>query len=203
MIGITEPLAGADVADLGSGNNAPEQQIVSLFEIVRDEMLRAAPWNFATQGVELALSETSDGTQTWWDQWTFAYEYPEDALFVWCMYSPAGRLAPKIRWKRMLDDAGDPMIFTDLADARALIVRNDATDADTWTADFSLGLSSALAAYLAMPLRSDLALQGQVIQIARQKVAEARIAANLEGEPDGNQPCKFEIARWGYVGTDD
>lgn len=207
MVGVTTQLSGTTVASLGAGSNDAEQQVVLWYQPVLDAMLRAAPWGFATMGVALTQDETAS-TQTWADQWGFTYTYPAAAYIVFGILN-RGRLDPAIKFKVGLNDSGDKVIFCDMdataisgATVNALIVTTDATDVTTWDADFGLGLSAALAAHLAMPLKSDASLQANMMAIAQRVVGAAWVASGLELEPDGNQPSRYEWARWGYRDID-
>lgn len=207
MVGVTTQLSGTTVAGLGTGDNTAEQQVVAWYQPTLDALLRSAPWGFATMGVTLTQDEVA-GTQTWAEQWSFTYTYPAACYAVIGILN-RGRLAPAVKFKVGLNDSGDKVIFCDLdatavtgATVSALIVTTDATDVTLWDADFGLAVSAALAANLVMPLKSDAALQGQLMAVANRIVGAAWKASGLESEPDGNQPCRYEYARWGYRETD-
>lgn len=154
--------------------DSPEARAANArFEALRDEVLRAHPWNFALARAELARLVDAPAFGP-----AHQYQLPADCLRVMAM---DGEEPFEIEGNRLLTDAES---------ARALYVRRVA-DPNLFDAMFRETLALRLAADLAYKLVSSTTLAQQMMQIYREHLALARSADAQEG--DGHRRIAAEL----------
>ena len=154
--------------------DSPEARAANArYEALRDEVLRAHPWNFALARTELAqlLDAPAFGA-------AHHYQLPADCLRVLTM---DGDDAFEIEGNRLLTDAGS---------ARILYVRRVA-DPNLFDAMFRETLALRIAADLAYKLVSSTSLSQSMMQLYRDHLALSRSADAQEG--DGHRRIAAEL----------
>jgi hypothetical protein len=136
---------GADTITSLTDDSAEARAANAQYEKLRDEVLRAHPWNFAIARQSLArLAEAPPFGFTW------QYQLPSDGLRV--LFMNDGRAAFEIEGRRLLTDEGE---------AHVLYVRR-VTDPNEFDAMFREALAYRIAADLAYPLANSTTLAAKV-----------------------------------------
>lgn len=118
----------------------------AVYSIRRDALLAMAPWGFASSFVTLAATNQTAPTD-----WAYEYQYPNDCLSLIKIVNPAGRTAPPIPHKRGRNAEGKNVIWTNQANAVALIVQQ-VTDPTRFSPDFADTLAWAVGMDACVPL---------------------------------------------------
>ena len=173
-----------DISSLTEASTEAEQ-VNLMFTHVRDQMLRAHPWNFAKKYVSpAALSGTVPGL------WTYMYLYPVDALRILGLTNPAGRDAPPLQYETGRNAADQYCIFTDQADVELGFVSR-VTDPQEFDTEFTIAFSYALASSVAMSLTGH---NGLATKLAQQ--AQLTLNSALEGDSSEGIEPSFPEASW-------
>jgi hypothetical protein len=140
------------------------------YEKLRDEVLRAHPWNFAIHRVCLARLSVSPSFE-------FAYQYqlPSDCLRVLRMAFAGSTF--KIEGRSLL---------TDEPTAKILYIRRE-LDPQRFDSQFREALAYRIAADLAFPLAASTTLSQALWRLYEQQLATARSMDGQEGTPDNLQ----------------
>lgn len=139
------------------------------YEPVRDEVLRAHNWAFASAQMPLTLIET----QTPLGDDMRVYKYPAQALFiraVFCAHAPKTHLPFEEHFR---EDLQARVLYVPAEQAYAQYTRR-ITDENLFDASFVKCFSLALAADLAVVLTGDNVLAGQILQKYTLALDEAR-----------------------------
>ncbi len=146
----------------------------SAWEQVRDEVLRAAPWNCVTERVQLPELGTTPAFG-----FDHQYAWPSDALRI-------VEVITTYRWvvesKKILTDEGAPI------DVRYI---KQETDPNQYDAD----LVSALAARIAMELAEELTQSNSKRQLA-EKEYKAMLKQARRADGQEQSPMEFEDSSW-------
>lgn len=163
------------LGNIGSGSaveNETEQsneanQCKLYWDTCRRLVLRAYPWSFATKQAVLA----STGTPP--TGWKCQYIYPPDCLNARSIFLDKAIDANPIKYQiaKNPDEAGK-VIWTDQAQAQ-LIYTVDVTDVSLFDDEFVEAIAYCLAQKLAMPLRADKDLLGDMLRMKLIALAEA------------------------------
>lgn len=149
----------------------------ALYNELRDEVLRAHPWNFAVMRVQLAPTSTVPA-------WGYAYEYelPSDCL----------RVLPDVRDSDENDgvdhqvecdsDGNDKVIRTDEAILNIRYIRRHENES-AWDSNFASAFAWKLAQEISYSLTQSVTLQQQCEKAYRAIIAEARSIDGMEGTP--------------------
>ena len=161
-----------DISDLAEAT--PEAEQVNLvFDDTRDALLRQHPWNFATKYASpAALTGTVPAN------WDYMYTYPTDALRIISIVDPLEAGTP-IKFEVGRNASDIKVVMTDQADAELQYTQR-ITDTVEFDPEFTLALSYALAAKLAMPLTGER-------EIANDMEVMARNVVNSAWETDSNE----------------
>ena len=172
-----------DISDLTEAT--PEAEQVNLvFDDTRDALLRQHPWNFAKKYASPAtLSGTVPGN------WTYMYTYPTDAVRVNGIIDPVETGTP-IKFEVARNASDVKVVLTDQEDAEFFYTAR-ITDTVQFDPEFTMALSYALAARLAMPLTGERAIMGDMDTLARNIV-------NSAWETDSNEGIEEDLpeATW-------
>ena len=172
-----------DISDLTEAT--PEAEQVNLvFDDTRDALLRQHPWNFAKKYASPAtLSGTVPGN------WTYMYAYPTDAVRVNGIIDPVETGTP-IKFEVARNASDVKVVLTDQEDAEFFYTAR-ITDTVQFDPEFTMALSYALAARLAMPLTGERAIMGDMDTLARNIV-------NSAWETDSNEGIEEDLpeATW-------
>ena len=172
-----------DISDLTEAT--PEAEQVNLvFDDTRDALLRQHPWNF---GKKYASPATLSGTVP--GNWTYMYAYPTDAVRVNGIIDPVETGTP-IKFEVARNASDVKVVLTDQEDAEFFYTAR-ITDTVQFDPEFTMALSYALAARLAMPLTGERAIMGDMDTLARNIV-------NSAWETDSNEGIEEDLpeATW-------
>ncbi len=178
--GVTQPVTAVDEDSTGA------QQCTAVYEICRDEVLRAFPWEFAAVRAALALIEEDPN-----DDWAYSYAWPADCITPRMIPGGArGTSQPFVRGYTPGAE-GPPAvpavrhILTDVADAE-LIYTARVTDPTLFNADFV----SALAWRMAMDVSIGMSRAPSFYQTAERNYPAvlARAKANAANETKSDPP---------------
>lgn len=153
----------------------------SLFAPLRDEVLRAYPWNFAMARASLAAAADAPA-------WGFAraFPLPEEpvCLRVWRVEDEAlpGATAWRVEGRQILSDAAPPL--------RIVYVARVA-DTSRFDPCFASALAARLAAELAYPLTGSSAKEEGAWRFYERALSEARRIDAQEGSPES-----FSVDTW-------
>ena len=174
----------------------------SIYEVIRDEVLEAAPWDFARKSLELSvLSETYTG-------WDYAYQYPTDCILAryiikntessaYAFKDPGAiqGVTSRVKYAIYTDSSlASKVILTDQADAE-LVYTAKVTDVNMYSSGFRLALSRRLAAELAVPIKGKESLQATCLQEYEYYLARAGAANANEDEDKSDDANPFVEAR--------
>jgi hypothetical protein len=163
-------------------------------------LLECHEWAFAKVRAVLALLATNDRS----DEWLYAYAAPADlgvmgAVVSGAVIPPVGVFYPwPYDWPRppfyLVDFVFDgSTIYTNLENA-TLEYSSNAIDESRWPAMFKRALSLDLASRLAITLRDDRAMKGDLIQ--QYEAAKRRaMAGDLNRYPRADAPVIDDVAR--------
>ena len=163
---------------------------------VRDKVLRAFPWNFATKRQVL---DDSSSTLTPATNWTYTYNYPTDCVNALAIVYPGNRLPlakDRIPFEVAYDtgEAAARVIYSDLPGAELIYTSNSASETLQDTT-FTDALAWAMAAAIGNGIEAKPQLiQGAMI-MAMNILRDAQARNSEEGE-DGPEPdCEFLTVR--------
>lgn len=152
----------------------------SIFEMVRDMVLRDHPWNFAVQRATLAQLTEAPAFG-----YTYAYQLPVDCLRVLGMVGDEDNLDPSLTYKL---EGGH--LLTDEDSAQIKYIRR-VTEVGLYDAGFVSALASRLAAEVAYNLTASAALKEQMM---KEYLHERGTAASTDAQED--TPEVYETNSW-------
>lgn len=175
---------------------AEARAVSRFFKQVRDEVLGAFPWPFASRRVTLEVVESDPN-----DDWAFSYRYPTGALTIWRIPSGFDRaqgLTPDpLCWPVypfgvthpvpfvITSDRTGKLIYCDLESAEAEVTFQ-ITDVTQFPADFTAAFALKLAGDIA-PLVTQgdqFQLGARALQRYQQAISQARVRAANEARRD-------------------
>jgi len=150
-------------------DSEPGRQCNLLFAPIRDSVLRAFPWNFATRRVALAQT-----TNTPVFGFSFEYSLPADYLKVIEMDPSADSIKFQVEYGFLLTDE------------QSVSIRyiSQITDPNKFDSMFVEVLSARLAAELCVPLTDNVSLAEQLFVVYNKKLDESRTVNSQEGTPE-------------------
>ena len=159
---------------------------------VRDEVLRAHPWNFAQKLRTLALLELPDA----YDEFKYAYSYPNDCLRINKVRDPLHREAQPFEIMRHPDQ--DVMVI--LTDAPNAIAKYTVAteNPDIFDAAFERALTLSLSSRLAAGLRKDGKAEQALYQKYMNVLDYARVSDEEEAKDTGREAIPWLNARLGF-----
>jgi hypothetical protein len=167
------------------------------YEPVRDQILRAAPWQSCRSACLPALEATRDFDLDWAvgdpePPWTYRYAMPIDFLYPRYIDS----LMPFV----MGDQNGAPVMFTHET-VPTFIYTKKQTVPPAWDADLYWAVVHGLAAYIAKPLSGKVSTARDELQIANMAILQAQVRnANLDTAEYDSMP-DWLIARGAVTTT--
>lgn len=166
---------GADPITSLADDSAEARAANAQYEKLRDEVLRAHPWNFAIARQRLA--RLSDAPVF---GFSHQYQMPSDCLRVLGMNE--GRSRFEIEGRKLLTDE----------DSADVVYVRRVTDPNEFDAMFCEALAYRIAADLAYPLANSTTLSGSMMQLYRDALALAR---SVDGQETGAQRV-LEASAW-------
>ena len=213
----------------------PAAQACQLYyDAMRKMLIRTAPWNFSRKQDNLSLLNQASVSPGVPFSWMYEYLYPSDCLkFRYMLQQPdgwpftSGSISPPL--------TGDTPLFPYYATSRRakflvstdvdtnnirrkVLLTNlptpigvysyDCQDVDLFDASFTEALVAVLAEKFVMPLTGNVGMKGTFIQIAKERVTEARAADGNEDLPTTDITADWVVARgipnaygyWGQTG---
>lgn len=157
---------------------------------LRDEVLRAWPWPFATTVVALALIEEEPTTE-----WGYAYQMPSDCLRSLRIVDHHRFVNPdrRIPFKIVAGDNGK-VIHTNQPEAELEYIKA-ITDPARFDGDFASALAWRMAMEIGLPLARDQALTDRATQYYIAAVRGAEANAMNESYPDEDPDAGYIRAR--------
>lgn len=137
----------------------------AIFDFIRDEVLRAHPWNFAIKRATISPTATTPPFE-----YTYEYDLPSDCLRVLNVYPES------IPWSM----EGNRKILSNEPTLDVIYVFR-ATDPTQWDSSFGEVMALRLAAEVAYNLTQSLALADTLMKLYRAAIAEARSYDGTEG----------------------
>lgn len=161
---------------------------------IRDDVLRASPWPSARKVQRLALLKTKEEGP--WQNgdphpgYRFAYSYPNDMIRPRYLAD----FSPFITG--LLDDSRQA-IMTNTNDA-VLTYTMRQTRVGAWESDLQMAIAHGLAAYICGPLSGQIERIDYALQLANNKIMEARLnAANQDMQRYDSTPEWFTARGYG------
>lgn len=152
------------------------------FEPSRDAVLEDHPWSFATKRVELAELASVERTD-----WEYVYAAPSDMLVARHIVLPGTRNPAsdsRIPYVVEANDAGDgQVILTDQEDAELLYTTRH-TAVAVWPQSFVDALTWRLAIELALGIKKDRALAGDMAKGYQAQLVRAAVNNANQGQRD-------------------
>ena len=156
----------------------------AIWDQVRDEVLRAHPWNFAMK--RAVLAPNSDAPDFGYD---YAYDLPSDCLRVWSAKESDEESASEIN-----HSIEDSQILCDYdAIYVRYIYRNE--DPSAWDSLFASAMSCRLAQEISYALTQSLPLRDSLKQEYKLSLQDARTADGMEGTIDGLNADTWTLSR--------
>jgi hypothetical protein len=176
-----------DITDL-TEESVEAEQLNLIFDDTRDWLLRQFPWNFAT-----AYTTPASLTGTVPNNFDYMYTYMTDAVRVLLVVDPLG-LDTEIQYEVARNSSDVKVILTDQADAEFRYTKR-ITDTAQFDSEFTMGLSYALAAKLAMPLTGERQIMGDMQNLSRSVISSAWATNANEGNPEEIPDADWIAAR--------
>lgn len=160
-----------------------------IYAELRDEMLRAHLWNFATKRVKLARL-----TSTPVFEFSYAYAMPTDWLRTISIHDNDAGVG--LLFYRQEQQNSQDVIVTD---AEAVYLRYIArvTDVNLWAADFVMVMELALARDLAVIIASSNTLADAFAKATAAKLGEAKSLDALDASPEERPRGSWATSRRG------
>lgn len=178
--------------------NSREAEICNLwYEVVRDQVLRAADWSSARKTAVLALEAQRDFSLDWADgdpepNWAYRYALPTDYLYPRYLES----FSPFM----IADQNSHPVLLTN--EPNAVFVYTKAQDVPpAWDASLYMAIANALGAHIAMPLHGKAQRASLALQQANEAIVNARVSAANEKQVGYESIPDWLLARGATVGT--
>jgi len=163
-----------DISDLNEEGTEAEQMNL-IFSDTRDELLRRVPWRFAKKYTSPAtLTATVPGG------WTYAYQYPTDAVKVRGITNVLGYDADALDFEVALLSDDTKVILTDEASAEFFYTAR-VTDTTKFDPEFTMAFSFLLAARSCMSLTGSVEITSKLDQEVLRVVSHAADTDSSEG----------------------
>lgn len=149
---------GSDTITSLSDNTKPARLCNKMYEIVRDELLRTHPWNFAIEREQLAQISTNPDFG-----YSYQYQLPADCLRVLKISDTS--VEYRIEGRKLLTDAN----------AVKLVYIKKVTDVAQFDSAFSDLLALKLAAELSYSLTDNASLTGTLSELFERRFRRAKM----------------------------
>lgn len=189
---------GKAISDLDSENSREAKVCRQFYELARDTALRDFPWAFAQARKDLELIKrlSDDDPNT---EWTYAYQYPSDALMLHRIESGVRRENRQSRVPfEVLNNGSSRQIWTDCQNAR-LVYTKKIVIVEAYPDDFVMALSYKLAS-LICPLitaHDPFNIKRNMMDLYAMELDRARANDGNEPQPEEEPRSEFDRAR-GY-----
>lgn len=176
-----------------------------VYDMIRDVVLEAFPWNFAVRRGETLAAVSNEST----DNWAYAYAYPSTALRVLKIYPPSSPSAMMIwtnqiwssiltrdpdEWEVAQSSTGSRIIFCSVEQAKVDYIMQVANPA-LYSPSFVDAFAYRLAAEMALSLAADEQKRANNLNIYRQMLVEAWTNQANERQENLRRPSRYLGAR--------
>lgn len=158
---------GADPISSLEDNTRESNICAAQYPILRDEVMRGAPWRFALQQIVLSIASGTPPAFAY----TTAYDIPSNVLRVWIVNTQ--------NWTQVGNQ-----IFCDKPDGINCLCIVQNTDPTSWDAQFAEALSWRLAMEIALALVQSVPLKKEMETGYEKSMAQARSTNAVEGTPE-------------------
>lgn len=165
-----------------------------IFDIVRDDMLRIHPWNFAMKRQKLAQSAVAPAFG-----FDYAYPLPSDWLRTVSVHNNDGGVGTT-HYRAEVVNGQMSILSDDIAIYLRFVYR--ITDVNLMTADFQNALATQLASDMAIALTDSARLQATLEARATRLLARARSTDGMGASPESRPRGSWADARRGNSSTD-
>jgi len=165
-----------------------------IYDDVRDNLLRAHPWNFATKRAQL----TQDATAPTFE-FDYAYDLPADWLRTISVHNNDAGLGTFLHRMEQID--GTNAIVTSATEVYLRYV-HQVSDTTLMPPDFRVALEFALARDLAIPLTGSRSLRQEMREEFKSAMAQARSTDALGASPELRPRGSWASSRAGNRGHD-
>jgi hypothetical protein len=183
---------GKEISDIATDSSSEGQSCRRFYDIVLDEVLRAANWPFTTKFRTLALIEENPT-----DEWSYSYRYPTDCVKIRRILSGDRNDTHDTRevYKVGRDNDG-LLVYTDKEDAEIEYTMR-LSDASQYPADFTLVMSYRLASLIVARVTGGdpFNLRDSVLQNYFYELSRAQASAFNEQQDDRLKDSEFIRAR--------
>jgi len=170
---------GSDIISSLTENTKGAKLCNQLYSILRDELLRMHPWNFAVKRVQLAAESTAPDFE-----FTYQYQLPSDFLRLLDVYNYSTRYRVE----------GDKVLSDD--DTIQIIYIAQITDPQMFDSAFSEVLATRLASEIAYSLSGSRSLADSLTEIYSRKLSMAKMADAQENYNDSLRIDTYLDARF-------
>ena len=177
-----------EISDIEEAGTEAEQ-INLVFSDTRLELLRRHPWSFANKFASPATLNVTVPAN-----WTYAYQYPTDAVRIIEIVNPIGRNLPKTKFEISLLTDGTKVILTDEDDAEFRYTSN-LSDPTRFDPEFVNAFSFLLASKVAMALTGDAGIRDIMRKEAERAIYEAGASDANEGMTEEAPEASWIVAR--------
>lgn len=174
-------MMGASRIESLTENEPQAQAINDVYELSRKELLRALPWRFAINYVELA--NTGNTPILHWSQ---EYQLPQDVIKVLCLNDP------KANWP--FEIVGDKLLCDD-STAKIKYIQN-IEDTSKFDVSFAQAFASLLASKTAKTITGQATVQREMYQRHLDDLANARTYSAQETYADDMYAEDFITVRY-------
>jgi len=195
-------LAGQIDGELADDTSAEGMACAEVYEALRDELLAAHDWPWATKQAALQLLfEVADLTEFERNDWLYCYALPSDYLKLRGLWP--GMRAPSKDWQvphaienYSSDDVTEQtVLFTDLeaSDALPVVMRytRQVTDVNLFPPSFVNALALRIAFEIASQVKKDHALTDRLERRAQVALLDAIAHAKNSEQQDQPAPSKY------------
>jgi len=159
-----------------------------LYAEIRDSVLRAHPWGFATRHLALSDVGTPPGN------WSYRYAYPNDCLYAREILQTNTALDP-VKFEIALGDAYNARVILTDQKSATLIYTYQTTNTLVFDPLFTNALAWRLAAEIAMPLTRDEKRMQQTYNMFTTTLSEAQTFNANESHADINREAAWITGR--------
>lgn len=177
-------------------DSKPARSIRSVWNMVRDAVLRAHLWNFAVDPAGYDLTADGAYVASQLSGWRYRFRLPEDFIRL-----DLQRIVP--RCERNGIRCGNMYLHANIPGPLHILYVRRVDDPGEWDASFVQAFAARLAWQVADRLTGDRQRKNDAWNAYLAAVREARGIDGRENPPEPAEPTGWEMARFGWNGLDD
>lgn len=163
-----------DIASLNE-ESVEAEQIDLVYDDIRRQVLRMIPWRFATKFVSPASLNVTVPAN-----WSYAFQYPTDAVRILWIENPLGRDLEPIEYETAMLSDNTRVILTDEVGPEIRYIA-DIKDTERFDPEFTWAFSKMIASEIAMSITGDAAIKEALRQDAVRQISSAATTSANEG----------------------